>query len=66
MSLIRAFSKPGSVILDPFCGSGSTLVAAAILGRRFMGVEFSSEYCETARRRTERVRPPAPGAAAAA
>jgi site-specific DNA-methyltransferase (adenine-specific) len=57
MSLIKAFSKPGSLILDPFCGSGSTLVAAAILGRRFMGVELSSDYCETARRRTERVRP---------
>jgi site-specific DNA-methyltransferase (adenine-specific) len=66
MSLIRAFSKPGSLILDPFCGSGSTLVAAAILGRRFMGIELSSDYCETARRRTDRVRPPVLSAAAVA
>lgn len=62
MSLIGAFSKPGSLILDPFCGSGSTLVAAAILGRRFMGVELSRDYCETARRRTEQVRPQASAA----
>jgi site-specific DNA-methyltransferase (adenine-specific) len=64
--LIEAFSKPGSIVLDPFCGSGSTLVAAGLSGRRFVGIELSSDYCETARRRTEQVRHPALSVAAAA
>ena len=64
--LIEAFSKPGNIVLDPFCGSGSTLVAAGLAGRRFMGIELSNDYCETARRRTEQVRRPALSAAAAA
>ena len=64
--LIEAFSKPGNVILDPFCGSGSTLVAARLSGRGYIGIELSNDYCETARRRTEQVRRPALSAAAAA
>src|SRR6266481_2392347 len=54
-------SRNRSLILDPFCGLGSTLVAAAILGQRFMGIELSSEDCDTAMRRTERVRLPERG-----
>jgi DNA modification methylase len=38
-------------ILDPFCGSGTTLVAAAKLGRHFLGFEISPEYCAIARKR---------------
>lgn len=41
----------GDVILDPFCGSGTTLVAAKKLRRHFLGFEISAEYCEIARRR---------------
>ena len=37
--------------LDPFCGSGTTLVAAKKLGRHFLGFEISPEYCAIARRR---------------
>jgi len=49
--LIDSFSKPGDVVLDPFAGSGSTCVAAAECGRRYLGIELEERYCEHARRR---------------
>jgi DNA modification methylase len=51
---ILAASRPGDAILDPFLGSGTTLVAARCLGRRGVGVELNPEYAEMARRRIER------------
>ena len=48
---IKATSQVGSVILDPFMGTGSTLVAANQLNRQGLGIELSEEYVEIARNR---------------
>ena len=51
LPLIEAFSKPGGTVLDPFCGSGSTLVAAQQLDRRYLGIELDESHYLTALRR---------------
>jgi adenine-specific DNA-methyltransferase len=49
--LIDAFSRPGDTVLDPFCGSGSTLVAARERGRHAIGIELDPVHHRTAARR---------------
>ena len=48
---VDTLTEPDDLILDPFAGSGSTLVAAKRLGRRFVGVEIDPVYVEIARAR---------------
>ena len=43
---IAYLSKPGEIVLDPFAGSGTTLLAAQKLGRRFIGIEKEEEYVQ--------------------
>ena len=51
--IIRCASNPGDVVLDPFNGSGTTVLSAALLGRKYVGLELNQEYVELARRRLE-------------
>ncbi len=49
--LVRMFSFAGDTVLDPFCGSGTTMVGALQNGRNSLGVEIEREYCRMAARR---------------
>lgn len=51
--LVRWWSEPGETILDPFMGSGTTLVACAKLGRAGIGIEIDPGYFDIACRRVE-------------
>ena len=48
---IQLLTREGDVVLDPMVGSGSTAIAAHILGRRYVGIDVSGEYCELAKNR---------------
>lgn len=48
---ILSWSNPGDLVLDPFMGSGTTGKMAKELGRRYIGIEISEEYCTLARKR---------------
>ncbi len=49
--LIKLLSKQGDIVLDPFCGSGTTCVAAKTLNRNYLGIEINPEYVELAEER---------------
>ena len=51
LPLVDAFSSPGDVVLDPFCGSGSVAVSALESRRRFIAIETSHHYCQVAHKR---------------
>ncbi len=51
---ISFFTKKGEWVLDPFMGTGSTLIAAGNLNRNSVGIELSKDFCDTALRRIKR------------
>ena len=48
---IISWSNEHDIVLDPMCGSGTTLIAAIKTNRRFIGIDISQEYCNLARNR---------------
>jgi site-specific DNA-methyltransferase (adenine-specific) len=53
--LIKLYSYPDDLVLDPFLGSGTTLTAAAKLGRKGLGVEINPEFCALAQRNLDAI-----------
>jgi site-specific DNA-methyltransferase (adenine-specific) len=49
--LVTLGSRKNDIILDPFCGSGSTCIAAYILNRKYIGIEIMPEYIKIAEKR---------------
>jgi len=53
--LITLASRKEDIILDPFCGSGTTCIAAKLLGRKYIGVELNKEYYDIAKTRLDNI-----------
>ena len=54
--VIRAYSLPGDLVLDPFCGSGSSCAAALLTDRKYIGIELDDAYYQVASQRLARVK----------
>lgn len=52
-ALVELTTQPGQIVLDPYCGCGSTLIAARNCDRKFVGIEIDPVYCELAKREIE-------------
>lgn len=55
--IIEASTNPGDLVLDPFCGSSTTGIAARRLGRRYIGIDNAEEYIELSIRRFQQEAP---------
>jgi len=62
---IKLFTQPGDVVLDPFVGSGTTIVAATQLGRSYVGIDINQEYIQLGQQRVMKAPMRLPGIAEA-
>jgi len=53
VKFLKAHTQPGQIVVDPFCGSGTTLVAAERLGLSWIGIELDPKYCAIAQARID-------------
>jgi len=53
---VKSWSNEGDIVLDPMCGSGTTMKMAILLNRKFIGFDISQEYCELANKRLRPLR----------
>ena len=53
MCIRDRYSPVNSIVLDPFCGSGTTGVAAIKQNREFVGIELNKQYCKIAKSRVD-------------
>jgi len=51
---ILSWTNKDDIVLDPMCGSGTSIVAASDLGRRYIGIDISEEYCDLSRERLKK------------
>lgn len=51
--IIVSWSNEGDLVLDPFCGSGTTLKMAKILNRNYIGIDISQRYCDISKQRVD-------------
>jgi site-specific DNA-methyltransferase (adenine-specific) len=51
--IILASSREGDLVLDPFCGSSTTGVAAVLLNRKYVGIDLEEEYLQLSKKRLE-------------
>ena len=52
---IISWTNKDDIVLDPMCGSGTTCRSALLLGRQYIGIDISHEYCELAKERIKSI-----------
>jgi site-specific DNA-methyltransferase (adenine-specific) len=52
---IKSWTNQGDLVFDPMCGSGTTPRVACEMGRKYIGIDISQEYCEIAKQRVQRI-----------
>ena len=54
--VLKLFSYKNDIVLDPFNGAGTTTAVSKKINRRYLGIDISQDYCETAERRLTEIK----------